>query len=192
MGKVLSHHAHEHIDREAKLSEAIELYTQISILTRTLSDTARESEDYLSFASPMALSYSAILSLCRGLTSVSNEIKTAEAAELANDIMSKALNCLRTVSYSTMEFAQHIELATTTAEGMDRISPLIMDSLYSAAASSAWLVRESGDNEHQLTLDTIRHCLRRLGSRWRNAEQYTRLLDAQEFFQAAPAGRVTA
>lgn len=56
-----------------------------------------------------------------------------------------------------------------------------MDALYNAASTYAWSVRESGDESCQMALDSLRHCLRRLGARWRNAAEYLRILEAQEF-----------
>jgi len=104
-------------------------------------------------------------------------------------MMAKALDGLKTVSSSTVEFAEHINNATPLPEDMDRVSPLIMDALYSAASSCAWMVRESGDEKSQMALDSIRHSFRRLSTRWRNAAEYLRVLEAQEFtFAIGSAG----
>jgi len=45
-------------------------------------------------------------------------------------------------------------------------------------------VRESGDEECQVALERIRHCLRRLGGRWKTALEFVRVLEAQEFTYA--------
>jgi hypothetical protein len=59
-----------------------------------------------------------------------------------------------------------------------------MDSIYAAAANFAWLVRETGDENYQMALDSLRGCLRRFSSRWRNAGEYLRILEAKEFTYA--------
>jgi hypothetical protein len=96
----------------------------------------------------------------------------------------QAIEGLKTVSRSINDFAEQITASTPQPQDLDRVSPLIMDSLYAAAANYAWLVRESGDESSQMALESIRHCLRRLGARWRNAAEYLRILEAQEFTYA--------
>jgi len=182
MGKVLAHHHGEEIPSEtARYDLASQLYLDVSILARKITEEAANSQDYLTLASPLALTFSALCYLCDqytcppSSTSVSSE---AAAMQL------KALEGLKTVSRSVVDFAEQLNAATPLPQDLDRVSPLIMDALYSAAANYAWMVRESGDESCQMALESIRHCLRRLGSRWRNAAEYLRLLEAREFTYA--------
>lgn len=85
----------------------------------------------------------------------------------------------KSVSQDVVDFARHIAVPQTSTT-----SPLIMDAVYGAAANYAWLVRESGDEDSQRALDDIRERLRDLGSRWRCAAEYLRILEAQEFTYA--------
>jgi hypothetical protein len=96
----------------------------------------------------------------------------------------QAIEGLRSVSASIKEFSQQIIARTSHSLDIDKISPFIMDALYAGAANFAWLVRESGAEDCQLALESIRHCLRRLGGRWRCAAEYLRILEAQEFTYA--------
>lgn len=61
------------------------------------------------------------------------------------------------------------------------ISPLILDALYGAANTLAWLVREEGSAECEEAVAVIKQCLVKLGSRWRLAGEYLRMLEEQAF-----------
>ncbi|KAE8451392.1 hypothetical protein EG329_004021 [Mollisiaceae sp. DMI_Dod_QoI] len=182
LGKVLTHHwGSNPSDQKPRFIEASILYGDISLLARTLHDETKNSQDYLSLTAPLALTYSAICTLCdsyscpKGCTAT-----TPEAAAM----QAQAVDGLKTVSRSIVEFSDQINAATPQPHDLDRISPIIMDALYSAAANYAWLVRESGDESSQMALDSIRYSLRRLGTRWRNAAEYLRILEAREFTYA--------
>lgn len=96
----------------------------------------------------------------------------------------QAVEGLKTVSSSIKDFSEQIIARTPHSLDVDRLSPFIMDALYAAAANYAWLVRESGDEDCQAGLESMRHCLRRLGGRWRCASEMLRILEAQEFTYA--------
>ncbi|GKT91908.1 fungal specific transcription factor domain-containing protein [Colletotrichum tofieldiae] len=66
-------------------------------------------------------------------------------------------------------------------DGVGDISPLILDALYGAAGTLAWLIREEGSVQHEDGLNSIKRCLERLGGRWRLAGEYGRMLEQQEF-----------
>ncbi|KAL2882956.1 hypothetical protein SGCOL_001646 [Colletotrichum sp. CLE4] len=61
------------------------------------------------------------------------------------------------------------------------VSPLILDALYGAANTLAWLLREEGTPECEDEMNVIKRCLERLGSRWRLAGEYGRMLEQQDF-----------
>ncbi|KAK1492274.1 fungal specific transcription factor domain-containing protein [Colletotrichum cuscutae] len=61
------------------------------------------------------------------------------------------------------------------------VSPLILDALYGAANTLAWLLREEGTLECEEEMNVIKRCLERLGSRWRLAGEYGRMLEQQDF-----------
>lgn len=188
LGKVLQHNYATEPSEEQKprFIQASMLYTDVSLMARTLLDEANNSNDYLSLAAPLALSYSALCTLCDSYSCQKGCVaSTPEAAAM----QAQAIDGLKTVSHSIVEFSDRINKATPSPHDMDRVSPIIMDALYSAAANYAWLVRESGDENSQMALDSIRFALRRLGTRWRNAAEYLRILEAQEFTYAVGSAR---
>ena len=184
MGKVLSHHYGEKIPSDkAKFGLANQLYIDICDLARKLKDEADNAHDYLSLTAPLSLTYSTLCVLCEAYScpeSAGCNSKNPEVAEM----QVKAIDGLKTVAGSIVDFAERISVATQNPQDLDRLSPIIMDSMYAAAANYAWLVRESGDESYQMALDSLRHCLRRFGTRWRNAAEYLRILEAKEFTYA--------
>ncbi|KAK1636154.1 hypothetical protein BDP81DRAFT_450089 [Colletotrichum phormii] len=61
------------------------------------------------------------------------------------------------------------------------VSSLILDALYGAANTLAWLLREEGTLECEDEMNVIKRCLERLSSRWRLAGEYGRMLEQQDF-----------
>jgi hypothetical protein len=98
-----------------------------------------------------------------------------------------AIQGLTNTAGSILEFAERISFATQHPQDLDRLSPIIMDSIYMAAANYAWLIRESGNENYQKALETLRLYLKRFSSRWRNAAEYLRILEAKEFSSAVGA-----
>lgn len=184
LGKVLNHRwASREPDQKSHFSQASKLYAETCNLARTLHDETNKSTDYLNLAAPLALAYSTLCVLCDSYSCPKNQNGGATSPE-AQAMQAQAVDGLKSVSESIVEFSIQINHATPHPHEMDRISPIIMDALYSAASTFAWSVRESGDPNSQQGLDSIRNSLRRLGSRWRNAAEYVRILEAREFSYA--------
>jgi len=181
MGKVLRHHHGENVPEETtRFSLASQLYLDVSALARKLTEESATVPDYISLTAPLGLTFSALSALCDPYSCPTQYGMKAASTEAAN-MQVQAIDGLKTVSRSILDFSEQVNAVTSTPQDLDRISPIIMDSLYAAAANFAWLVRESGDENSQMALDSLRQCLRRLGTRWRNAAEYARLLEAQEF-----------
>ncbi|TAQ83545.1 hypothetical protein B7494_g8129 [Chlorociboria aeruginascens] len=183
MGKVFGHH-HGLQNEDSRFSAASQLYIDVSNLATRLTEQAVGSPDYLHFSAPLALAYSTLCALCEPYSCPPCASDAAGIPEVVTSMQLQALDGLKDISRSMVEFAHQINIATPLAEDIDRVNPLIMDALYSAATNYAWMVRESGDEDCQRSLDSIRHTLRRLGTRWRNAAEYLRILEAQEFTYA--------
>ncbi|EXF76086.1 fungal specific transcription factor domain-containing protein [Colletotrichum fioriniae PJ7] len=75
----------------------------------------------------------------------------------------------------------HNEEQSGVTSDMGSVSPLILDALYGAANTLAWLLREEGTLECEDEMNVIKRCLERLGSRWRLAGEYGRMLEQQDF-----------
>lgn len=196
-GKVLRHHRLKGTPEEEQFQEASALYVELSELARVLVHEA--SEDYLSLASPMAVTFSALAALCDpyACQSMRVESNTPEA----HTMQIQAIEGIRSVAESIRNFAQEITNLVQTpsypppergdgsphqhqTKALDRVSPLILDALYSGASNFAWDVRESGNASSEDGLGTIRECLRLFTPRWRVAGEYLRILEAQEFTYA--------
>jgi len=187
LGKVFNHHHGGHAVTEFEhFQAASQLYNDSSTLTTKILDEAADTPDYLAMAASLALSFSLLYALCEPYSGPTNS--QSFSGEEAAKMQAQAIDGLNFVSNSVVEFTGHLNTATPSAHDLDRISPLVMDSLYSAASYHAWQVRENSDQNSQMALDTIRHSLQRLGTRWRNAAEYLRFLEAQEFHYAVRAG----
>lgn len=181
LGKVLRHHLDLNSSENQQFLNASELYLEISALARKITQEAESSSNYILHAAPMAICFSALCTLCDAYACHRpNHSNNAEEATM----QLQAIEGLKSVSASAKEFAEQIITQTSHSLDIDRICPFIMDALYAAAANFAWLVRESGAEDCQLALESVRHCLRRLGGRWRCAAEYLRILEAQEFTYA--------
>jgi hypothetical protein len=181
LGKVLRHHLDLSTPETQLFLDASEIYLEISALARRITQEAESSSNYLVHAAPMAICFSALCTLCD--TYACHRPNQSNSREEAT-MQVQAIEGLKSVSASVKEFAEQIISRTSHSLDVDKISPFIMDALYAAAANYAWLVRESGAEDCQIALESIRHCLRRLGGRWRCAAEYLRILEAQEFTYA--------
>ncbi|KAN0093658.1 hypothetical protein V8E51_016842 [Hyaloscypha variabilis] len=183
MGKVLVHNYGDEIVTETEqFTAASNLYTDASALSRQISEEADAEQDFFGYASAIAVTYSTLCTLCDGYSCPKGTCKST--GKESSSMQIQAIEGLKTVSSTIVNFVNHINANTPLGQDLDRISPIIMDALYSAAANYAWMVRESGDDVYQSSLDNIRLCLRKLGARWRNAAEYLRILEAQEFSYA--------
>jgi hypothetical protein len=181
LGKVLRHHLDLSTPETQMFLNASELYLEISAIARQITQEAESSSDYLLHVAPMAICFSALCTLCDSYACHRpNQSHSPEEATM----QVQAIEGLRSVSASIKEFSQQIIARTSHSLDIDKTSPVIMDALYAGAANFAWLVRESGAEDCQIALESIRHCLRRLGGRWRCAAEYLRILEAQEFTYA--------
>ena len=179
MGKVFSHHYGEEFASEPdQFKAASELYAEASALARKIPEEADAEQDFFGYASAIALTYSTLCTLCEAYSCPKGACKST--GKESSEMQIQAIEGLKTVSGTIVNFVDHINANTPLGQELDRISPIIMDALYSAAANYAWMVRESGDEVYQNALDAIRLCLRKLGTRWRNAAEYVRILEAQE------------
>jgi len=187
LGRVIRHHLAKKIPELDRFRQASDLYFEISTLARNVGQEASSSENYLNLIAPLAICFTALCTLCDPYACADNStIRTNSVEEATMQV--QAIEGLKSVSQSIKEFSEQIIARTHHSLDIDRVSPFIMDALYSGGANFAWVVRESGDESSQIALESIRHCLMRLGGRWRSALEYSRVLDAQEFTYAIGAG----
>lgn len=183
LGKIIRHHYHPLEPEIHQFQHASELYLEASTMARHLIKEAGASTDYLISMTPLAVCLSALSVLCDPYACVmQRQNPTNSADESAMKV--QATEGIRSVSTSTREMAQQITAKTSHSLDIDRISPLIFDSLYVAASNFAWMVRENGDESCAQSLEILRHCLRRLGGRFGLSLSVLRILEAQEFTYA--------
>lgn len=183
MGAVIKHHHGPKLpDEKDQFIVATQLYSDISSMILKL--TEESANDPLGLASPLALAYSTLCVLCDRYSCPSTQNCAPPSTQAASEMQTQAIEGLRSVSASIKEFASQLTDATPQPQDLDRVSPIIMDALYSAASNYAWMVRESGDEACQAALESLRNTMRRLGVRWRSAAEYLRILEAQEFTYA--------
>ena len=200
--RVLRHHRHKVTpeNEQEQFREASSLYVELSELARVLVHEASLSQDYLSLASSMAVTFSALAALCDpyACQSMRVEINTPEGAtmqiqaiegirsvaESIRNFASEVTTLVQTSSYPPPESNNNSPLNQHQPKAIDRVSPLILDALNSGASNFAWDVRESGNASSEDGLGVIRECLRLFTGRWRVAGEYLRILEAQEFTYA--------
>ncbi|KAI8265418.1 Transcription factor BOA15 [Colletotrichum sp. SAR11_239] len=101
----------------------------------------------------------------------------------------RAVEGIRRLSGDIADLARELLLLAASIEDGKKgdstdigvISPLILDALYGAANTLAWLVREEGSAECEEAVAVIKQCLVKLGDRWRLAREYLRMLEEQAF-----------
>ncbi|KAI9744483.1 MAG: hypothetical protein M1818_002012 [Claussenomyces sp. TS43310] len=184
LGKILRHHYSPLQPEIHQFQHASELYLEASTMARLLTKEAEESfDEYLVHTAPLAVCLSALSALCDPYACIEHRSSEPSSGEGAA-MQARAVEGIRSVSASVKEMSEQIVTRATHSLDIDTISPFIFDALYVAAANFAWLVRENGDEACAQSLDTLRHCLRRLGGRFGVSLSVLRILEAQEFTYA--------
>lgn len=171
MGQVMAHHKAEIASDSARYALASDLYADISDLACKITAEATNPKDFFRVISPLALTYSSLCYLCNPYYCLRNTTNQEQ-----KQMQARASDGLKTIAISIIDFVDKINATTPAIQDLDRVSPLIMDGIYSGALTLAWLTRENGDEICQAGLESVRQCLRKLSSRWRNAAEYTGIL----------------
>ncbi|KFY03880.1 hypothetical protein O988_01141 [Pseudogymnoascus sp. VKM F-3808] len=185
LGKVLRHHGQRDMPETERFQQASDLYLELSDLARILVHQAAMPQEYLAFTTPMSVCFSALCALCDPYACHGAGDQPANPEEAK--MQTQAVDGLKTVSSSIKDFSDHLVSQTTNNVDIERVSPFVMETLYTAGANFAWDVRESGNESSQESLDSIRHNLGRFSGKWKSSDAYLRILEAQEFTYAAVA-----
>lgn len=161
LGRMISHRNDGSLDSQFQFSEAVQLHRTISALSSLLPNEFEMAPERLSTA--VALCFSALLNLYDPY-SCTESIGGAGSVE-ANEMQGIAINGLKATAEDVLKFAQHLKRSMTY--DLAATSPLVADSLYSAAANYAWLVRESGSPEMIASLNSLKEVLSILNQRWK-------------------------
>jgi hypothetical protein len=121
----------------------------------------------------MAICYSALLTLYDSYSCTERAISSGPEAQLV--MQSEAIEGLREYSAAVMNLAGRVR-GHIDRGGLQRLSPLVIDSLYQAAANYAWYVRESSDPMCGERLAELKELLMLCDKRWRVSGQYLALI----------------
>lgn len=91
-----------------------------------------------------------------------------------------AVDSMLRISRELVIFTDSITKVVEFTRNIEKVSPIIMEAVYSASCYFAWMVKETGDEELQVASERLKAFLRLMGSRWRNAAEYVRILEAVE------------
>ena len=83
----------------------------------------------------------------------------------------ESLEGLSEISATVMHLAHRVR-NFIGKDGLQRLSPLVIDCLYQAAANYAWYVRESSDLVCGERLAELKEILTQCNAKWRVAGQY--------------------
>ncbi len=83
-----------------------------------------------------------------------------------------SINGLKTYAQEVLGFAG-VLANLFQANGTDGASPFVCDCLYQAAATLAWLTRETDSLEYAQAMEGIKNTLRIMAGRWRVAGRFS-------------------
>ena len=165
------------LDAPLRFTEAIQLHRTLQALANLLpGDVQRSTEQY---GTPLAICYSGLLHLCDpfACTESNRGDHTVEETEM----QTIAIAGMKSVAADILQFSRLFRLSMI--KNPTAISPLVGDCIYSAAATYAWLVHESGSKENADAYHELKRILEAMASRWGVASQYLAILSkSQESF----------
>lgn len=146
------------------------LRTLLAFVKVVQADFASDPERY---ATPMALTYSALISLCDpfSCTEHNRGAHTIEESEL----QTLCITGIKTVSDDIAKFALALRPSMTTRHGA--VSPLIGHALYMACITFAWRVYEGGEPDRVESYRLLRDALSHLNGRWAVGGEYLQCID---------------
>ncbi|KAL2349988.1 hypothetical protein BJ546DRAFT_956590 [Cryomyces antarcticus] len=157
------------MDLDFRFEEAILLHCTAQALACLLPDEADKTDTSGSgpiLCTSTALCYSGLLSLYDLYSCTERAPEGAPATQLV--MQEAAISGLRGMSGEVVTLTRRTRSFTETSS-VQKISPLVTDCLYQAAANYAWYVRESGDEECVQNLVEVKDLLKTLNRRWRVA-----------------------
>ncbi|KAB8259247.1 fungal-specific transcription factor domain-containing protein [Aspergillus pseudonomiae] len=177
LSRVLGHLNDRNADVDFRYEEAMQLHRTAQALSHTLSQELEEWIEkvydptaHLPLFSAIGICYSASLLLydrycCSGITGVAGNV----------EVQQMALSRISEVSREVFHFAKSIRSAMDLG-GSLRMSPLVFDCLYQAAANFMWQSRETGSSDLLHMANEIQSVLEVLGTRWTAPRAYLSIL----------------
>ncbi|KAF2170076.1 hypothetical protein M409DRAFT_64442 [Zasmidium cellare ATCC 36951] len=184
LGKVIRHLNDKNLPADYKFNEALQLHRTLRALCEVLPAEAEEDDPTVkpTLCSPMAICYSGLLTLYDQYACTERAMENAPETQLV--MQKEAIDGLGDISSQAMDLARRVRTFVDRA-GLQRVSPLVVDSLYQAAANYAWYVRESSSPECAERLAELKEILLLLDRRWKVAGEYIKIIEATEFHLAS-------
>ncbi|KAE8345503.1 fungal-specific transcription factor domain-containing protein [Aspergillus arachidicola] len=177
LARVLGHLNDRNSDVDFRYEEAMQLHRTAQALSHTLSNELEQWIEkvydptaHLPLFSAIGICYSASLLLydrycCSGILGVAGNV----------EVQQTALSGINEVSRVVLQFAKSIRSAMDLG-GALRMSPLVLDCLYQAAANFMWQSRETGNSDLLNMANEILSVLEVLGTRWKAPSAYLSIL----------------
>ncbi|KAE8395988.1 fungal-specific transcription factor domain-containing protein [Aspergillus alliaceus] len=177
LARVLGHRNDRSSDIDFRHEEAMQLHRTAQALSHTLSteleqwiENDYDPTGYLPLFSAIGICYSALLLLydsycCIGIKEVGANVQVQQTA----------LSGLDEVSQAVYHFAKRIR-SSMELGGSLKMSPLILDCLYQAAANFIWKSRETGNSAMLQRANEVQGVLEVLGMRWKAPQAYLSIL----------------
>ena len=134
MGKVIRHLNDKNLPADYKFNEALQLHRTLRALCEVLPAEAEEDDPAVkpTLCSPMAICYSGLLTLYDQYACTGRAVENAPETQLV--MQKEAIDGLGEISSQAMDLARRVRNFIDRA-GLQRVSPLVVDSLYQAAAN---------------------------------------------------------
>lgn len=100
----------------------------------------------------------------------SSYLRVSDRETKQQELQALSIIAVQDVSVAVLELTRWVKEGVE-AEGISKISPLVMDCLYQAAANFAWLNMENRQEVHFQNLLDIKGALGILGTRWNAASK---------------------
>lgn len=159
-------------DTPLRFAEAAQLYRTLTALAKILPTELRQSEQQ--YSSPLSLCYGAIIHLCDPFCCTETNRGDRSVEETEMQVI--AINGMKSAATQLLYFADTLKMLIR--ENISAVSPLILDGVYMAAATFAWLAHESGSSEDLSNYRVLREILIQINVRWAAAGEYAKVLDA--------------
>ena len=166
LGRLVRHLNDRNVDPKFRFSEAGQLHRTLTALASLLPAEFQNSPEQLS--SSVALVYGGMLHLYDpyACTESNGGHHTPEETEM----QTIAIAGLRTTAEQVLSFSQRLQ--TCVGYNLGASSPLVIDCLYQAAATYAWLLYETANPDMLSSFNSLTECLKMLDVRWKVAGKY--------------------
>lgn len=168
LGKIVRHLNDSQLPVDYKFEEALQLNRTTQALASLLPAEAEEDDPVVcpTLCTSMAVCYSGLLTLYDSYSCSERAVSNGPETQL--QMQKESIEGLSTFSAAVLHFGRRVRNFLERG-GLERLSPLVIDCLYQAAANYAWYVRESSDPACGERLVELKELLTICDRRWRVA-----------------------